>query len=192
MKKKKRGRNFNISNRLAYTLIAFAFIIGLTAVIYAVVPNPGHSLSQLEMPSCTSSGQALTWNGAAWICGTPSGTDSRFTVNSSGLCYNSPAMCGPLISTSCYWFFQIYQHCNEYNSYNTLCLDWCDSHRQSSDCNGDISSACSGGTTTTHATSAYGSCDVMYQDGTGDTILCACYGSNYELENLIPEGIRCL
>ena len=68
---KRRLKRFNISNKLAYTLIVILFIITLGVGVYAIgsVPNPGHSLSQLQ--PCDN-GQTLIVSGGAWTCTTPS------------------------------------------------------------------------------------------------------------------------
>jgi hypothetical protein len=68
---KRRLKRFNISNKLAYTIIVILFIITLGVGVYAIgsVPNPGHSLSQLQ--PCDN-GQTLIVSGGAWTCTTPS------------------------------------------------------------------------------------------------------------------------
>jgi hypothetical protein len=72
---KKRTKKFNISNKLAYTLIVIALIIGLGIGVLAYgTSSPstmGHSLGEISMPAC-SNGQVLGMVSGAWACVTPS------------------------------------------------------------------------------------------------------------------------
>ena len=74
---KRRLKRFNISNKLAYTLIIVALIVGLGIGVYAlspgVAPNPGHTIDVVAPPSGCSAGQVLTWSGNSWSCTTTSG-----------------------------------------------------------------------------------------------------------------------
>ena len=49
MKKEKRLKKFNISNRLAYTLMVILSIALLGIGVWAAAPNPGHSANELEL-----------------------------------------------------------------------------------------------------------------------------------------------
>jgi hypothetical protein len=76
MVSRKRLKRFNISNKLAYTLIVIALIVGLGIGVLAlspgVAPNPGHTIDVVAPPSDCSAGQVLTWSGSSWSCTTPS------------------------------------------------------------------------------------------------------------------------
>ncbi len=96
MKKKKMAKRFNISNKLAYTLIAILSIMLVAVGVYAY-GNPGtpttlgHSTGELmpsctgiltgtsgvanswgcisaTIPTCTGAKQGITWTGSAWSC----------------------------------------------------------------------------------------------------------------------------
>jgi len=75
MVNKKRLNKFNISNKLAYTLIALSCIILLGMGVYAitpgVAPDPGHLLSSIAPPENCGPNEILTWTGTAWDCVTP-------------------------------------------------------------------------------------------------------------------------
>lgn len=64
----KLSKKYKISNRFSYTIIALLSVILVATGIYAfgAVPNPGHSLSQLQ--GCDSPGQILNWAGTNWEC----------------------------------------------------------------------------------------------------------------------------
>lgn len=57
-----------MSNRLSYTIIGLIALVLIGTGVYAfgAVPNPGHTLSQLQ--GCDSAGQILNWTGSAWSC----------------------------------------------------------------------------------------------------------------------------
>ena len=73
---KKRLKKFNISNKLAYTLIVIALVIGLGIGVVAYnLPPPtfvGHTTNEITWPACAS-GAYLTVSGGAVACTTPSG-----------------------------------------------------------------------------------------------------------------------
>lgn len=75
MSKKKRSKKFNISNRLAYTLIIILSIVLLGMGVYAYnMPPPtnvGHTINEIAQPSGCLANQVLTWTGSAWTCTTP-------------------------------------------------------------------------------------------------------------------------
>ena len=73
---KKRGREkrikIRLSDRLSYTLILIGILaivgVGVYALAPGVIPNPGHNISQVSVPSPCSSGQILSYNGNTWVC----------------------------------------------------------------------------------------------------------------------------
>jgi len=100
MVKKKGLKKFNISNKLAYTLMIILSIELLGISVYAFSSDPtagtpsvmGHSLGEILWPTTCTSGQVLAVNTAGdAVCVTP--VDSRFTITTSGLCYMAPATC---------------------------------------------------------------------------------------------------
>jgi hypothetical protein len=72
--KKKRGLKINLSNRLSYTLIAIFLLaaigIGVYALAPGVIPNPGHNISEMSVPSPCVAGQVLSYDGTNWVCTT--------------------------------------------------------------------------------------------------------------------------
>jgi hypothetical protein len=78
-------KRFSISNKLAYTLIVVALIVGLgvgvLAVSPGVVPNPGHAINSISPPNGCQTGQVLTWEDGIWAC-----TDSSGGSGSSQAC----------------------------------------------------------------------------------------------------------
>ncbi|MEK6833007.1 MAG: hypothetical protein AABY32_03075 [Nanoarchaeota archaeon] len=83
MVSKKRLKKFNISNKLAYTLIVILSIVLLGIGVYAynyAPSNPtimGHTTNEITWPTC-SSGQYLTISGGNVVCATPSATNNRY------------------------------------------------------------------------------------------------------------------
>ena len=73
--KKKMKSNFNFSNRILYSLISLVIISIVAVGVYAVpgaIPNPGHSISQLQ--PCGNDGETLVMtSGGAWTCATGGG-----------------------------------------------------------------------------------------------------------------------
>jgi len=69
----KNDMQINIEKR--HFALIFAIIVFLAGVliVIAVAPNPGHTLSQIEMPSCQT-GQALVKTSTGWGCGTGAGS----------------------------------------------------------------------------------------------------------------------
>jgi len=69
MNKRRRRISINLSNRWLYTLIAVGIILIIGVGVYALgaIPNPGHSISQLQ--TCNSNGQTLVMSNGAWTCG---------------------------------------------------------------------------------------------------------------------------
>jgi len=73
---KKRLKKFNISNKLAYTLIALSCIILFGIGVYAYCgttnsSNFGHTIGEVAPPENCLAGQTLIWTGTAWNCETP-------------------------------------------------------------------------------------------------------------------------
>lgn len=198
MVKKKRNNKFQISNKLAYTLIALTFIIGLGVGVIAltpgVAPNPGHTLASVSPASPCSTGQAIVWDGTNLVCSTPTAQDARFTIDSRGLCYNAPATCGSPIPTACTLpiretTFTTIDDCLLTDEYDLImdCTDTCLDLGVA--CNGDISTTCSGGTT-----AGYTMDSVKCGPGSGtNTAYCYCSPvSVYLKEDYTPPGQRCI
>lgn len=194
MVKKKGLKRFDISNRLAYTLMVILSIALLGIGVYAAAPNPGHSANQIgDWPAC-GSGQVLGVVSGALTCVTPSATDSRFSITTNGLCYNAPATCGPLISAACTLpiretTFTTIDACLLTDQSDLImdCTDNCLNLGVA--CNGDISTTCSGGTT-----AGYTMDSVKCGPGSSThTAYCYCSPvSIYSKENYVPAGQRCI
>lgn len=199
MKKKVEKNKFRflaISNRLAYTLITICLILLLGIGVYAyggaTPPIMGHSAGEFTWPTCGANEVLASMNGVV-SCVTP--LDKRLTIASNRkLCYDAPASCAATTSEPCGWSYRIEGvRCSEqYDaSYATTCYYWCNENRPLNSCNGDTT-GCSGGTTSPGVVTADGGCDVLYQDGTGDDIICSCYSNNYQQEHVVPAGERCI
>ena len=195
MVKKKGLKKFNISNKLAYTLIVILSIalLGIGVYAYNLPPptNVGHTLNEIAQPSGCGSNQVLTWTGSAWTC-TPL-VDSRFSITTNGLCYNAPATCGPLISAACTLpiretTFTTIDTCLLTDQSDLIidCTDNCLNLGVA--CNGDISTTCSGGTT-----AGYTMDSVKCPGSSTHTAYCYCSPvSIYSKENYVPAGQRCI
>ena len=72
MVKKRLLKNFNVSNKLSYTIIAVVALLLVGSGVYSlspgVAPNPGHTFDQIDPPSGCTLGQVLQWTGSAWSC----------------------------------------------------------------------------------------------------------------------------
>jgi hypothetical protein len=79
----------NLTNRWLYTLIVFFSLVLVGVFVYAVVPNPGHSISAIEQPSGCTAGQFLKWTDAGWACET-------ITVDGDGISETDPFWTGNL------------------------------------------------------------------------------------------------
>jgi hypothetical protein len=67
----------NFTNRWLYTLIVFFSLVVIGVFVYAVTPNPGHDITQIEQPSGCSTNQFLKWTGSSWTCeGVEAGTET--------------------------------------------------------------------------------------------------------------------
>ncbi len=200
MVKKKRENKFNISNRLAYTLMIILSIALLGIGVYAntagVKPNPGHFLSELSPDKVCSTGQAAIWNGTHFACATI--VDSRFTVAPDGLlCFDAPAHCSLEI-----------KHCSaKTGSFDvdvkpSVCSDWDEEYLKdfcrsrcadiygSIACNGHISLCGSGSGGTAVAWSLDGTTAFCKHPS---SVRCNC-GSNelYSQEVYHSAGQRCI
>lgn len=66
----------NISNRVAYSILAVLIVILIGISVYAATviptvdtkPNPGHSVAELGIPAGCNSNSLLYWNGTTWTC----------------------------------------------------------------------------------------------------------------------------
>jgi hypothetical protein len=181
---KKRGKKFDISNKLAYTLIVILSIILLGVGVYAIgaVPNPGHAISQLQ--PCDN-GQTLVVSGGVWTCA----TYSNFVINASGVCYSSSnGTCSVSGLKSCYYdqWYAISAACGSMSQ--GVMATACGSKCPSIACNGDSSSCVSGKSPLTVSNS------VTSASCSGGTwIDCHCQGSgNYYEEMYTPAGNRCV
>src|SRR4030066_39383 len=74
MKKGKRTVKIqiNFTNRWLYTFIAVFLLAAVAVGVYAlapgVVPNPGHNINEVSVPSPCTSGQFLQYNNSDWKC----------------------------------------------------------------------------------------------------------------------------
>jgi len=66
------GLKINLSNKVAYTFIAFGIIIllgiGINALVPGQTPNPGHNIQNIGPPTPCVAGYYLQFNGTDWIC----------------------------------------------------------------------------------------------------------------------------
>ncbi len=94
MKKEKRLKKFNISNRLAYTLMVILSIALLGIGVWAAAPNPGHSANELE----------LDWGSKSFCEGSVNPCDSLTPsqCSSQSTCYMSCTGSGGYVSCSAY------------------------------------------------------------------------------------------
>jgi hypothetical protein len=196
MVKKKGLKKFNISNKLAYTLMVILSIVLLGIGVYAntvgTAPNPGHLLSTLSPDSSCSSGQVLSWNGVNIVCATPSATDSRFWIGTVGndrgkLCYNNlysscttqSLYCSKSISS----FVDIGPACIVGQDYTSTCQAYCNDN--GIPCDGSVS-GCSG-------TSVYWTVGSAICFSGQNDVWCTCEASGYYTQaTSIPAGTRCV
>src|SRR3989344_8976577 len=97
--KKVSGISINLSNRVAYSLIAILMlaIVGVGVLAFGTnTPSTfGHSLGEIAPPSPCTSGQVLSWTGTAWACAvaTLTETDPQVSpvVDSGKLCHGDGA-----------------------------------------------------------------------------------------------------
>ena len=194
MKKEKRLKKFNISNKLAYALMVILSIALLGIGVYAnsvgTKPNPGHLLSELSPNSPCSSGQVLTWNGNNIVCSTPTATDSRFRITSKGLCYDAPGTCSLVVKSCGNVKSLTYSYSGCGSSSSSEMDNFCDLRcsGQGLACRGDTTSSCSGGTNVGYTGTAT-SCSSQI-----NTIYCFCSPtpSSYKEESYTPAGERCI
>jgi len=71
-KRKKITINIHLTNRWLYTLIAVGILaiiaVGVYALAPGVIPNPGHNISEISIPSGCVAGQFLKYDGTKWVC----------------------------------------------------------------------------------------------------------------------------
>jgi len=76
-------------NRIHYSLITLAIVVVFGVGVYALgttVPNPGHSISQLQV---CGDGQILQTSGTSWTCvAMPTGGTSVWTPQTYGISYS--------------------------------------------------------------------------------------------------------
>ena len=194
MKKEKRLKKFNISNKLGYTLMVILSIALLGIGVWAAAPNPGHSANQIgDWPAC-GSGQVLGVVSGALTCVTPSATDSRFSITTNGLCYYNSAGTCALQTTTCYdQSFTVaspWGDCStiSQSQMNSYCHSLCTSATSGYSCNGDTTSQCNTGTTI-YPTSYTGECIRLYNQ-----ISCNCDfpSGTYKKEIYTAAGTRCI
>jgi hypothetical protein len=92
MKKKGLNVKINFSNRWLYTFVVLGILIVIAVGVYAltpgVKPNPGHSLSEVGVPTGCTSGQVVSWNGTALVC-----TNLEVTKSTNAI-YTTLNICG--------------------------------------------------------------------------------------------------
>lgn len=142
----------------------------------------------ISTPSPCASGQYLQWTGSAWICAAPTATDTRFTITTAGLCYQSPASCTLTTETCTASKFvtkSLSSQCYMYTSsqLTSYCLTEC---QRSPACDGTQTS-CSGGTTASYTSATVSSCE-------GYDLYCHCNGpgTSYSQEHYSSAGQRCI
>ena len=99
MKNKRELKEFNISNRFLYTIIALSIIITLGMNVYAsggthtmgelttpctngIITSSGGTWGCIQTPiACTGTNQVLQWSGSAWSCVT---VDVGYACTGSG------------------------------------------------------------------------------------------------------------
>jgi len=98
MKKRSSKNKFDlskVSNRTLYSLISIFVLLTIAVGVYAFgTSNPsnfGHSLGEINLPSC-SSGQVLEYSGGNWVCGTDDvgsggGGSTPWTTSGSNIYY---------------------------------------------------------------------------------------------------------
>jgi hypothetical protein len=183
---KKRLKKFNISNKIAYVLIAIFSFILIGVGVYAIPSTFGHSAGEIAFSSC-SFGQLFGMTSSGWGCLSSSIIDSRFSVTTSGLCYTAPSSCSA-VPTSCFA-----------SQYTGVTISDCSTLQQSNldticsaRCSSDYGRACDGDTTSCSGGSYINYVGEGYCEG-GGYISCSCYGSGeYMREVYIPAGQRCI
>jgi len=205
MVKKKGLKKFNISNKLAYTLMIILSIALLGIGVYAFSSDPtagnpsvmGHSLGEILWPTTCTSAQVLGVNAAGdAVCVTP--VDSRFTITTSGLCYNAPATCSTETLSCSVTDSTIITSADMPSSRtcfdltiserSTLCIAACQMDLGMYPCDGrSTNQASCVGTTVTWGSSTTGICEVV------DEIECHCRASGtYTDATYIAPGQRCI
>lgn len=201
MVKKKGLKKFDISNKLAYTLMVVLSIalLGISVVAYNMPPptNVGHTLNELATTGCTN-GQVIKLASGVWACGVDDETDSRFTIGTSGdergkLCYNNPYSSCTTETLYCAESVADYVSlgttlCTSMtqSNLNAVCQGYCYMQNDGKACDGSVS-GCSG--TAVYWTSINGVC----LSGSLYSVWCMCSGSgDYTQATSIPAGTRCI
>lgn len=201
MVKKKGLKKFDISNKLAYTLMVVLSIALLGISVYAFSSDPtagtpsvmGHSLGEILWPTTCTSGQVLAVNTAGdAVCVTP--VDSRFTVGTSGnergkLCYNNPYSSCTTESAYCSKYTGTYisgTSCSgaTQDLINAVCSAYC---------TGDLSVACDGSVSSCAGSQVYWTVGSAVCFPGQPEIWCACNAEGYYTQaKYIPPGTRCV
>jgi hypothetical protein len=189
MVKKNSLKKFNISNKLAYTLIAiFSFIfVGVGVYAYGTSTNM-HIMAELSPPSGCAAGQVLSMASGGWGCIAPPAIDNRFTLETRGLCYTSPASC-TITSEYCSrneypTSVYISSGCDSWgqDEINSMCYESCAPYDVS--CNG-YDPTCNSGTQVYWTVTGY--CSSSYY------LQCTCSASQYYIKSTYtPAGTRCI
>jgi hypothetical protein len=193
MVSKKGLKKFNISNKLAYTLIVILSIVLIGVGVYAlspgITPNPGHIIGEVALPSC-SNGQVLGMVSGSWDCITSPTTDSRFAITNNRLCFDAPSGCS---DAQVYCWENKYPQPIYYGSdcsslektyLDEMCYGVCTESGPACDGTDDTSN-CAGGTQVYWTASGY--CASQYY------IECSCHAEGYYTEEAyIPAGNRCI
>jgi len=192
MIKKNNLKKFNISNKLAYTLIAiFSFIfigVGVYAYGGSVPATMGHSTGELSPPTGCTTGQVLGMVSGGWNCVTHSTNDIRFTLEERGLCYTAPPSCA-ITSEYCSQYVYVPSvfingGCDQsgQTELNQMCYGSCMTYPPA--CDG-YNSNCNSGTTVYWTASGYCSNNYYLQ--------CTCSASQYYSKSTYtPAGTRCI
>ncbi len=186
-----------VSYKFLYLIIIFLFLILISVSVYAFnsslgVSVMGHNFEEISPPAGCASGQAVMWNGASWVCGTTvSGIDSKYTTDSSGLCFDAPAYCTSSVeycTDTRYVTVDVGQTCDSFSSDDLDTICWASCYNQLGyACDGDTSSNCNDGT------HVYYSGSGAYCEG-GSIVSCFCSVSSvpYTKEQYHPAGKRCI
>ena len=89
------GITIHLTNRWLYSLIVFGIILIVAVGVYASsptgsIPNPGHSLSQIQTCGTSTSGKILETTAAGtWDCVDPSSVSGQWTSSTNGIYYSA-------------------------------------------------------------------------------------------------------
>ena len=91
MRNKKEKTEKRILKRFSYIFIILGILtiiaIGVYALAPNIIPNPGHNISEISIPSGCVAGQFLKYDGTTWVCASicPPGTHIVTTTYTNGL-----------------------------------------------------------------------------------------------------------